>query len=349
MSHATPAFDSHGARREPSVADLAGKVGWVITDGKTGMDVQARGVADALGLAITMKQVPARGLFAALAPWGPVAPGVGFGRLNTLFSPPWPVIAIATGRLSIPYLRALRKASPPTFTVILQDPKTGPASADLVWVPQHDRLRGANVVTTLTSPHSFSPARLAQLRSTTPPAIAAIPHPRIAVILGGPNAVYRYTPEDTTRLAASLRSLSGLGVSFMITPSRRSEPSLIAAVAAATSQSPRLIWDQTGPNPYPDYLAHADALIVTADSVNMCGEACATGRPVFVFHPSGGSAKFTRFHEGLVNAGTTRALPAQFGEVPSWSYAPLDSAATIATEINRHWQRWRDQRADSNR
>ena len=31
---------------------LAGAQGWIITDGKAGMDVQARGVADALGLAV---------------------------------------------------------------------------------------------------------------------------------------------------------------------------------------------------------------------------------------------------------------------------------------------------------
>ena len=73
----------------------------------------------------------------------------------------------------------------------------------------------------------------------------------------------------------------------MITPSRRTHQRLIAAVDAATAGAPRILWDGTGDNPYPDFLAHADALIVTADSVNMTGEACATGRPVYVFEPSG--------------------------------------------------------------
>ena len=86
-------------------------------------------------------------------------------------------------------------------------------------------------------------------------------------------------------------------------------------------------------------LAAADLLIVTADSVNMTGEACSTGRPVYVFEPSGGSAKFRRFHDGLRRYGATRTLPGTVGRVESWSYRPLDSAAIIAEEIERRWQR----------
>ncbi|MFX8871944.1 ELM1/GtrOC1 family putative glycosyltransferase, partial [Acinetobacter baumannii] len=82
----------------------------------------------------------------------------------------------------------------------------------------------------------------------------------------------------------------------MVTPSRRTHKGLIQAVETATAGTPRIIWDQTGENPYPQFLAQADMLVVTADSVNMCGEACATGKPVYVFTPSGGSAKFARFH-----------------------------------------------------
>ena len=311
---------------------------WVITDGKTGMDVQARGVADALGLSYEMKHVTPRGIWAIAAPWGPVAPSEKFGTPGSQFAPPWPAIAIATGRASIPYIRALkRRAGPATYTVVLQDPKTGPATADLIWVPAHDTRRGANVIATLTAPHSFTPARLASLRAELPPEIAALPHPRIAVILGGKNGVYAFSGADDNRFEASLRSLGALGASFMITPSRRTHQRLIRATDLATAGRPRILWDGQGSNPYPSFLAHADALIVTADSVNMCGEACATGRPVYVFTPSGGSAKFNRFHAGLTAAGATRPLPEHFDAITQWSYPAIDSAAMIATEIGKRW------------
>lgn len=319
---------------------LAGATGWIITDGKAGMDVQARGVADALGLTYVMKRVEPRGLWRMTAPWGPVAPSERFGKPGAAFEPPWPAVAIATGRASIPYIRALkRKAGPGTFTVVLQDPKTGPRTADLVCVPAHDRLRGPNVLTTLTAPHSFTAARLAALRAAPPPEIAALPAPRIAVVLGGKNAVYKFTDADDERLEVALRSLAALGASFLVTPSRRTHPRLIERVDKATRGAPRILWRGEGANPYADFLANADALVVTADSVNMTGEACATGKPVYVFHPSRGSDKFRRFHAALEGHGAARPLPDRVEQLPAWTYEPLDSAATIAAEIERRWQR----------
>ena len=319
---------------------LAGARGWVIADDKIGMQVQVKGVADALGLNYELKQVAPRGLTRLLAPWARPRRAERIGKPGSLLEPPWPAIALATGRLAIPYILAVRRlAGPDTFTVILQDPKTSANSADLIWVPEHDRRRGANVISTVTAPHSFSPKRLAGLRAAVPPAIAALPHPRVAVVLGGANGIYTFDDESLKRLGASLEALAGSGAAFMITPSRRSPPQLVATVEAATRSAPRILWDGSGPNPYPDFLAHADALIVTADSVNMTGEACATGRPVYVFAPKGGSEKFDRFHAALRALGATRPLPDRLMALEAWTYVAIDSAGLIAAEIERRWLR----------
>jgi len=330
-------ISNEGDRR---VRPLAGANAWVITDGKAGMDVQSRGVADALGLVYEMKHVAPSGIWRMTAPWGPVSPRENFGSPGSPFAPPWPRVAIATGRASIPYIRRLRRlAGAGTFTVVLQDPKTGPNTADLIWVPEHDRRRGANVMTTLTAPHSFTASRLAGLRAETPLEIAALPGPRVAVVLGGKNGVYRFTEGDDDRFREALRSIGELGASFMITPSRRSHKRLIRAADDATRDRPRILWDMTGANPYPQFLANADALVVTADSVNMNGEACATGRPVWVFHPSGGSSKFRRFHEALQRYGATRPLPDRVTTLESWSYRPIDAADLIAREVEKRWEK----------
>lgn len=308
------------------------------------MQVQAKGVAEALGLDWTLKPVAPRGLWRLAAPWGPPDPRDRFGADGSAFAPPWPDVAIATGRLSIPYMRRLhRLAGRRTFTVVLQDPKTGPGTADLIWVPEHDRRRGANVITTLTAPHSFSPERLAALAATPPQWIATLPSPRVAVILGGKNAVYRFTDGDDDRIEASLRSMANLGASFLITPSRRTHQRLLRAVLRATQASPRVVWDGESPNPYPEFLAHADRFVVTGDSVNMTGEPLATGKPVWVFEPSGGSAKFRRFHEALRRYGATRTLPDIVTSLETWTYPPLDSAAQIAREIEVRWQQRQDE------
>ncbi len=325
----------------PAVRPLTGRKAWLITDGKIGMDVQVRGVADALGLDAEMKHIAPTGLHRFLSPWLPPSPSERIGAGGPL-SAPWPEFVLATGRLSIPYLRAVRtKAGTATFTVILQDPKTGVGSADLIWVPAHDKLRGANVITTPTAPHSFTQTRLKELRARMPAAIAALPGPRVAVILGGRSSDYPYSDACHRRLRASLQSLATLGVSFLITPSRRTHPELLAVVDQATASNPRILWrgdsQNSGPNPYPDFLAQADVLIATADSVNMSSEITATGRPAYVFHPAGGTRKFDRFHKALQGSGAVRPLPDQFQHLATWTYTPLDAGSMIATEIEHHF------------
>ena len=331
---------SQSVRR--SSRPLAGLKAWLIADDKTGMQVQVKGVAEALGLDWEVKEVAPQGLFKLTAPWGPPDRRSRFGTPGSQFCPPWPDVAIATGRLSIPYIRALRRhAGLGTYTIVLQDPRTGPKTADLIWVPEHDKRRGPNVITTLTAPHGFSADRLQSLASGVPAEFAALPRPWVAVILGGKNAVYRFTDEDDDRIEQALASIARLGVSFLITPSRRSHKRLIAAVDRATAGSPRFLWDGHGNNPYPHFLAHADHFVVTGDSVNMTGEPLTTGKPVWVFEPTGGSAKFARFHESLRRYGATRSLPNSLTSLETWAYTPLDAATLIAQEVEQRWLRRR--------
>jgi mitochondrial fission protein ELM1 len=73
----------------------------------------------------------------------------------------------------------------------------------------------------------------------------------------------------------------------------------------------------------------------------MTGEACVSGRPVYVFHPSGGSAKFRRYHDSLVAMGATRPLPEHLAELEHWAYEPQVSTDIIAHEIERRYRQHR--------
>jgi hypothetical protein len=328
------------AATEPGLGATRGRSGWIISDGKTGNDVQTRGVFDALELDYQVKLVKPAGIWRMLSPYGPVSPAERFGTEVSQFRPPWPDFAISVGRLTTPYIRRLKRlAGRRTYTVILQDPKVSRAAADLFWVPEHDTLRGPNVITTLTTPHVFTPRRLVELRRAMPADIAALPVPRVAVLLGGPDRNYRYTGAALIRLVAALNSLSALGAGLMITPSRRTPADFAATVRAGTEGAWRLFWSGTGDNPYPHFLAHADVLIAPGDSVNMVGEACATGKPVYIFAPDGGGPKRARFHAALARHGATRPLPERFERLEAWSYAPISSAEIIAAEIARRWVR----------
>lgn len=309
------------------VKPLEGATAWLITDGKAGHEAQAQGVAEALGLAYEWRRVHPQGLARLLAPWGPASN-------DFVCAPPWPDVAIGIGRTAMPALRRLHsRAGPATFTVALQDPRTSAKIADLIWVPEHDRRRGLNVVTTLVAPHRFTPALLAQLCAQPDPVIDKLPVPRVMVAIGGAAKVWRYTREDIERLVRVIAAIGATGASFMVTPSRRTPADVMTAIAQALRPFPHILYDGTGDNPYARFLAKADAVVVTADSVSMTGEALATGRPVYVFRPSGGSDKFLRFHDALAARGATRPLDADTRFDLGWGHAPILAAETIARDI----------------
>ena len=317
---------------QPGESSLAGRSAWIISDGITGHLAITRGIAETLGLDAEIKPVSPRIPWRHLAPNGPADPRI----LRPLLAEPPPDIVLGAGRQTVPFMRALKRAG--AFTVIFQSPRASSKSADLIWVPAHDRLRGPNVITTLTPPHRFTASRLKELRETVPANIEALPHPRMTLLLGGPGAGYRYDRATIRAFADSLFAIVREAGSVMITASRRTPPELFQAAGEATGDKPRILWGGSGENPYPHFLACADLLVVTADSVNMTGEACATGRPVYVFHPAGGRRKFGQYHKALQDYGATRPLTENPDPLETWQYEPLQPSAFVAAEIEARWR-----------
>ena len=314
---------------------LAGRRAWIISDGVTGHLAITGGIAETLRLSAEIKTVVPGLPWRHLAPNGPADPRL----LKAMIAESQPDIVLGAGRQTVPFVRALKRAGGGrVFTVIFQSPRAGLSSAHVIWAPLHDQLCGPNVITTLTPPHRFTAAALADLRARVPAEIAALPGPRAALLLGGPGAGYVYDDATIRRFAAIVAGVAALAGSLLITPSRRTPPALLAAVDAATMAKPRIVWRGDGENPYPDFLANADLFVVSADSVNMAGEACATGKPVYVFTPLGGRRKFHRFHAALREHGATRSLDAVPATLEAWSYGPLASAEQVAAEIEARWQ-----------
>ncbi|MGL5136831.1 MAG: mitochondrial fission ELM1 family protein, partial [Beijerinckiaceae bacterium] len=251
---------------------LGGARCWILTDGKAGDEAQCLGVAERLGLSVDLRHVNPRAPFAWAMPLGPIDPREAPDRAGSPLAPPYPDIAIASGRRAVAYLRRLkREAGPATLTVFLKDPRTGAGAADLIWVPAHDSLRGSNVQVTLTSPHRISPERLAVARASPAPWGMGDGRPGLGVLLGGDSRHHRFSPADIARFIGQLGDLVATGLRPLVTPSRRTPPALAGATKALVVDSRGYFWDGTGENPYLALLAHADLLVVTADSVNMLG------------------------------------------------------------------------------
>lgn len=316
---------------------------WIITDGKIGDEVHCFGIAQALGLTPERKLVTPRAPWSWLAPYGPPDWRDRPRRFGSPIAPPYPDIAIASGRRTVPYLRAVKAGSGDrTFTVFSKDPYRGRKTADVIYVPAHDELRGDNIIATLTSPHRLTAEQFARARRCPDARLAALPHPRVAMVLGGPSGQYTFKPHDAVRLAEIAAQLLAEGCGLMITPSRRTPAFVTAALADATAPAQRgekaFLWDGSGQNPYVDILALADAIVITGDSVNMIGEAAMSGVPIHIVESTGGHPKMTWFIDRMIEAGAARRWS---GRLERFSYEPIDATPQIARGIAEHYTRFK--------
>ena len=306
---------------------------WVVTDGKVGMENQCVAVARRLGLDPIVKRVRMRAPWKQLSPWAlRIGNRWSLSPEGAQLDGPLPDLLIATGRHSVTSSLAVREMTGGrALRVQIQNPGIDPSHFDLVVVPRHDRLSGPNVLVTRGAPHGVTPQALEAARERFAPRFAHLPHPRITLLLGGNNGVYRLNELAAKNLAECLSTLArGSHGSVLVTPSRRTGAAIEAGFRKRLAGVQGEIWDGTGDNPYLAYLAYADHILVTADSVNMVCEAASTGKPVHVVPLDGGSDKFRRFHEGLVRDGITRPF---HGTLDSWSYGTFDDTGLVAARI----------------
>jgi mitochondrial fission protein ELM1 len=276
----------------------------------------------------------------ARPPWRWLAPSLWLGALRALdpagdtLAPPWPKVLIATGRVSVAPAVALRRASgDATFAIQIQNPTIDPGRFDVVVAPAHDRLSGPKVISTLGAMHCVDQACLEEAAARFGPRLAHLPRPRIAVLIGGDSKVQRMTAETTRRVTEQLvRLVDEEGVGLMVTTSRRTGAANQEILRRGLEGLAVDFWDGTGENPYYGYLALAEGILVTADSVNMVSEAAATGKPVQVIDLEGGSARRGRFHRAMAEAGITRPFD---GHLERWSYPILNEPQRVAAEIGR--------------
>jgi len=298
-----------------------------LSDGRAGNARQAEALAQALApgaAAITL---------APALPWRLAAPrllpgaGSGYGAdFSALLEQP-PTLAIGCGRQAALATRLLRARGAKAVQIL--DPRIDPHHWDLVVAPEHDGLRGANVLATLGSLHPIDDAWLAQARVRFAQ-FANLPRPRIALLLGGRSRHARFDRMGFEVMGAKLEAvLAREGGSVLLTTSRRSSDELREVLQHRYAGVPGVVWRgaEDGENPYPGLLAWADRIVCSPDSVNMISEACATTAPVYVFDPARVRGRPRLFLDALLARGRIRAQDTQLAP---FAAEPLRETARIA-------------------
>ncbi len=313
---------------------------WIVTDGAAGNRRQAEALAEA------MRLEPRSFHLRLPAPWSWLAPRrlPGYERalpaaLRGAAANEPPRIAIGCGRASALATAWLRERHG-AFAVQILDPRVTRERWDLIVAPVHDRVPGDNVLASIGALNTVTPARLAAA-AMRHAEFGQLPAPRTAVLVGGSTRAQRIDVAYARALAQRLRGWHERDRGgFLVTTSRRTPLAVRAALRDALTGVPLALWSpgDAGDNPYLAFLALAQRIVVTPDSVNLLSEACASGKPVFTFAPRPVQGKLADFHRELRDSGRLRDL----GPDPTtWNPEPLRETEGIAAEVLRRYHDWR--------
>lgn len=309
---------------------------WAVSDGRAGIEAQSLGLAEAIARLrpahVAPKRIGWKGGLGRL-PWRLIPPAA---RTGDHVGPPFPDIWIAAGRATLPLsTRMLTWSEGKTFVVQTQDPRAPLDRFDVVVAPEHDGLSGPNVVPILGAPNRLSAEKLALELARFQDHLAPLPHPRVAVIVGGKSKAHDLPREHARRLADRIAAtVEAAGGSLLLSFTRRTPGPAREAMTAVLHRLPGIIWDETGENPYFAFLAAADAILVTEDSTNLATDAAATGKPLFMLPMKGRSAKLARFHAELARRGIARPFA---GDLTAEPYPPLVETDRAAREVLRRY------------
>jgi mitochondrial fission protein ELM1 len=314
---------------ERSPHDAAGGT-WALSDGRAGNARQAMALAAALDAAAEARVLAPR------PPWSWCAPrrlpgdeaAFGAGFADALARPP--ALAVGCGRQAALATRLLRAHGARAVQVL--DPRIATAHWDLLVVPEHDRVRGGNVVTLLGSLNPVDDAWLARAREAFP-APGLLQGPRTTLLVGGPTPQAAY---DRREFSAWLDAIDAIlardGGTLLVSASRRTPARYRARLRARCAGRAALLWldERDGANPYAGLLAWADRIVCTPDSVNMVSEAAATRAPVFVADPGIAQGRLRAFLDALAARGRIRPLD---GALAPFDAEPLRETARVAAEV----------------
>jgi uncharacterized protein len=257
---------------------------WLLASPHSGDNTQLLALAEDLGWPLEIMRLNFR-------PWQKLArlvsPASLFGltgESKRLLTPPYPDLIIGAGHATEPAAFWIQKRSGNTSRLVYVGTPLAPLeNFDLVittpqyGLPQHD-----NVLQNDLPIHKIDTTKLQEAALSWKHRLAHLPKPWTAILVGGNSGPYTFDAKSAQRLA---REANTFGGSLLISTSARTPTETSTALRDAIA-CPNYFheWNSgNNDNPYFGFLALADKIIVTADSISMLAEAVATRKPILMF------------------------------------------------------------------
>ncbi len=297
----------------------------LLTQGMHGMVSQVEGLAKALGLSYKHQKIELKSFWNLIPP--KISP-ISENLVKNKFVCDCKII-ISCGRKSvIPSIALKKRLGNQIFNIHIQDPKVSFEYFDLIVSPEHDRLKGENIINTTGAIHYLTKKEI----NDNSKYLGIEKDKRkelVAFIIGGPNKYYNYSEKQIHELFNKVKTLfTPDKFKIVVIPSYRT-PENILKIAFNTFSINHHVVKNIDKKAYLCALAISNYIVVTCDSTSMISEAAMTGKPVYIammksFKPTG---RFKKFYSQLKDLGITRELN---DRVESWSYNSLNEVNRIA-------------------
>ena len=302
--------------------------GLLLTEGMHGMISQVEGLAKALDLDFIHEKIELNNFWKLFPPKvTPVQDFVFKNKINRQFN-----VIISCGRKSvIPSIYLKKKFKNKIINIHIQEPKVLLDNFDFVVAPEHDGLKGNNVLTSKGAVHYLTNDELDENENYLKPRIN-VQKKIVTLILGGPTRYYDYNNQVIDGIFSKIeKNFLKNNYQVIIIPSMRT-PQNIIEKAKNYFDKDQIIIPNVDKKAYLSSLKISDHIIVTCDSTSMISEAAITGKPIYVAQMQAikKNQRFKSFFNLFESLNIIKELN---DSVENWTYTKLNETNKIAEQI----------------
>jgi len=302
--------------------------GLLLTEGMHGMISQVEGLAKALDLDFIHEKIEINNFWKLFPPKvTPVQDFVFKNKIDSQFD-----VVISCGRKSvIPSIYLKKKFKNKIINIHIQEPKVFLDNFDFVVAPEHDGLKGNNVLTSKGAVHYLTNDELNQNENYLKSRINS-QKKIVTLILGGPTRYYDYNDQVIDGIFSKIeQNFLKNNYQVIIIPSMRT-PQNIIEKAKNYFDKDQIIIPNVDKKAYLSSLKISDHIIVTCDSTSMISEAAITGKPIYVAQMPAikNNQRFKSFFNLFESLNIIKELN---NSIENWTYTKLNETNKIANQI----------------
>ena len=305
--------------------------GLLLTEGMHGMISQVEGLAKALDLDFIHEKIELNNFWKLFPPkLTPVSSNVYKKVESSNFD-----VIISCGRKSvIPSIHLKKNSNKKVINIHIQNPKVNFKNFDFIVAPEHDGIKGDNVINTKGTIHYLSEHSIQTNKNYLDSFVKKDDRKIITLIIGGPNRYYAYSAKNIKKIFTKLKNLvEKNNLQLIVIPSMRTPENIIHNAKEFFGENHTVIED-VDKKAYLSALAIAENIVVTCDSSSMISEAALTGKPIYIASilPKKNDKRFQRFRNLFRELNIIRNLGE---EVEIWNYQKLDETNRVANIIKQ--------------